>query len=90
MANVDQARVGLQKVLIRAYEEPAYQERLRTDPNGALAEFNLTTDDIELLHNTPVTMGGGDTCADTSCIISLCPCTCVVTVPGLPPPICRH
>ncbi len=86
-ADVDAARVGLTKALIRAYEDPEYHEHLKNDPNAALSEFQLTTDDVELLKNTSVTMGA-NTCADTSCIVSLCPCTCAVTVPGIPG-LCR-
>jgi len=79
-------RERLQAMLLRAYIDEDYASSLKADPAGALRRVGFSDSDARELTQQPrgvdaITRGS---CFDTTCIISLCPSSCVASVPAIP------
>jgi len=84
-------RARLTALLARAELDPEnIGKAVREDPIGALQSVGFSQDQAQALTAAPaqaaddpvVALAAG--CNDTSCVISLCPPTCFVTIPAIP------
>ena len=87
-------RAKLAALIFRAEVDPdGIGKAVRQDPMGALQSIGFSQGQAEALTAQPAqaddpvaALAAG--CNDTSCLVSLCPATCFVTIPGIPG-ICR-
>lgn len=87
-------RERLAAMIARAELNPDdYGQRIRENPEAALQEAGFSSEQVRgLLSQQQAAVdpaagilgGGGGQCSDTSCIISLCPGTCFVSIPAIP------
>jgi hypothetical protein len=88
-------RERLAAMIARAELDPDdYGQQIRENPEAALQRAGFSSDQVRGLLAQPKAAvdpaagilggGGGGQCSDTSCIISLCPGTCFVSIPAIP------
>jgi hypothetical protein len=87
-------RERLAAMIARAELDPDdYGQRIRENPEAALQRAGFSNDQVRGLLSQPgaavdpaagILGDGGGQCSDTSCIISLCPGTCFVSIPAIP------
>ena len=80
-------RERLQAMMIRAYIDEDYANSLKADPTAALQKVGFSDTEARGLMQQPrgaeAVLARGS-CSDTTCIISLCPSSCVASVPAIP------
>jgi hypothetical protein len=79
-------RERLQAMMIRAYIDEDYANSLRANPEAALERVGFSSSEARGIMQQPrgvdaLTRGS---CMDTTCIVSLCPSSCVASVPAIP------
>ncbi|MER7010250.1 hypothetical protein ABT324_02320 [Saccharopolyspora sp. NPDC000359] len=81
-------RQRLSAIKARAEIDAAYAAEVRANPGEALRAAGFTEGQAQALttaqtasDNPAVVLGA---CFDTTCAISICPPTCVVSIPGIP------
>jgi hypothetical protein len=89
---VRRARTTARRILKRAEGDAEFRRRAAGDPAGVLAEYGLPEGAIrdfirETTARPGLAAGPEHDCHDFTCIISVCPVTCFVTIEPLPPSV---
>jgi hypothetical protein len=79
-------RERLQAMMLRAYIDEDYASSLRADPVAALQRVGFPETEARGLVQQPrgvdaLTRGS---CFDTTCMVSICPASCVASIPAIP------
>jgi hypothetical protein len=80
-------RERLQAMMLRAYIDEDYASSVKADPTAALQKVGFSDTEARGFMQQPrgaeAVLARGS-CFDTTCIISICPSSCVASIPAIP------
>jgi hypothetical protein len=79
--DLQQIRVKAQEIVERAKTDQTFRQKVLADPVGILGEHGLSTRTILELKRERIEQALPTDCVDGTCIITICPETCVITIP---------